>query len=226
MSSQLVVYKHNKKLSFEIITYNGTVRKFKNNQLGWDKVLQTDLIFTNSKKGNRASSKDLKTAFGTDDLNECAKLIVEKGELQVSAKERKEDTKTKKNEIIYYIHKNYIDPKSKLPHPMSRLELAIDNLKYRIDTKRLTEQQANEIIKKLQGKLFFKKSLIEMKVSMEHRYIGQCSNVIYGMTNVIKERITSDGYEWKVSISSSDFDSFIEKLTKLTSGHFEMTKMS
>ncbi len=35
-----------------------------------------------------AKSKDLKTAFGTDDVDEVCKIILTKGDLQVSDKER------------------------------------------------------------------------------------------------------------------------------------------
>lgn len=42
-----------------------------------------------------------------------------KGDYQESTKERKEKVEQKRKEIINYIHKYYIDPKTKVPHPVS-----------------------------------------------------------------------------------------------------------
>jgi hypothetical protein len=52
-----------------------------------------------------------------------------KGELQLTAAERQEKIDKKRKEIVNYIHKYYIDPKTKLPHPVVRIEGAIDEIK-------------------------------------------------------------------------------------------------
>jgi len=54
-----------------------------------------------------------------------------KGELQLTAAERQEKVRKKRAEIVNYIHKYYIDPKTKLPHPIARLDGAIDDVKVR-----------------------------------------------------------------------------------------------
>lgn len=48
-----------------------------------DEVLQAKNIFTNVSKGDAASTKDMLSVFGTDDLREVALIILEKGDLQV-----------------------------------------------------------------------------------------------------------------------------------------------
>lgn len=55
-----------------------------------DEVLQTHSVFTNVSKGQVAKKEDLVSAFGKDDQTEICKLILDKGELQVSGKERQE----------------------------------------------------------------------------------------------------------------------------------------
>ena len=65
-----------------------------------------------------AKGEELIGLFGTDNVEECCKQIVEKGDLQLSAAERKQQMDAKKAEIINIVHRNYIDPKTQLPHPV------------------------------------------------------------------------------------------------------------
>ena len=51
-------------------------------------VLQTQSIFVNVSKALLAKGDDLRAAFGTDDQLACALIILDKGELEVSDKER------------------------------------------------------------------------------------------------------------------------------------------
>ncbi|KIH47217.1 Shwachman-Bodian-Diamond syndrome protein [Ancylostoma duodenale] len=53
-----------------------------------DEVLQTHTIFSNVSKGQLAKKDELVAAFGTEDQLEICKIILEKGDLQVSDKER------------------------------------------------------------------------------------------------------------------------------------------
>lgn len=57
--------------------------------------------------------------FGDISNEEMLKQIIMKGDYQESTKERKEKVEQKRKEIINYIHKYYIDPKTKVPHPVS-----------------------------------------------------------------------------------------------------------
>lgn len=55
-----------------------------------DEVLQTHTVFNNVSKGQAAKKEDLMAAFTHDNQTEICKLILQKGELQVSGKERQE----------------------------------------------------------------------------------------------------------------------------------------
>jgi ribosome maturation protein SDO1 len=64
---------------------------------------------------------------------DCIKIIMEKGEYNLSTAERKEKVEKKRKEIINYIHKYYTDPRSKTAHPVTRIEGALSEIKYNID---------------------------------------------------------------------------------------------
>lgn len=53
-----------------------------------DEVLQTHTVFINVSKGQVAKKEDLVAAFGKDDQTAVCIDILEKGELQVSGRER------------------------------------------------------------------------------------------------------------------------------------------
>lgn len=53
-----------------------------------DEVLQTHTVFINVSKGQVAKKEDLVAAFAKDDQTAVCMEILEKGELQVSGKER------------------------------------------------------------------------------------------------------------------------------------------
>jgi len=219
-AGQIVRLKKGKQ-TFEVITNEGAVLKYRSGDTAWDQVLVTDTIYKNCGKGDQANEEDIRTAFDMSDMKEVLKNIIEKGELQVSAAERKEAMDKKKKEIIVYLHRNYIDPKSKLPHPIVRLEQALENSKYRVDADGQVVKQSQELIKALLGKLSFAKSEMEGVLSISHAYSGACANIVHAMAEVKKEDYTAEGVRWEVGVSPGDFDAFIAALNKSTKGDYD-----
>ena len=82
-------------------------------------------VFKNASKGTRPPEDKIKEAFGTEDIAEIASKIVEKGEIQITAEQRKEMLEAKKNQVIAYIAANAINPQTKTPHPPLRIQLAL-----------------------------------------------------------------------------------------------------
>lgn len=84
----IVKLKHKGK-RFEIACYKNKVVNWRNEvEKDLDEVLQTDSIFTNVSKGILAKNKDLQQVFGMIDQEAICRLILDKGELQVSEHER------------------------------------------------------------------------------------------------------------------------------------------
>merc|ERR1719242_762941 len=97
--------------------------------------------------------------------------ILDSGDLNLSSSERTAKTDSKRNEIVYYIVKNYVNPLSKLPHPAARIEAAMNEHKIRIDVTKSTKTQALDAIKKMRGKLFFAKAhSMNIRLSIKYKY--------------------------------------------------------
>ena len=90
-------------------------------------------VFKNASKGTRPPEDKIKEAFGTEDIAEIAAKIVEKGEIQITAEQRKEMLEAKKNQVIAYIAANAINPQTHTPHPPLRIELALEEAKFHVD---------------------------------------------------------------------------------------------
>lgn len=86
----LVKYKsHGKR--FEIACFRNKVRDWRDGkEKDINEVLQTTSVFFNVSKGIFASAADLHQAFGTSDEEAVCRIILDKGELQVSDKEREQ----------------------------------------------------------------------------------------------------------------------------------------
>ena len=56
-----------------------------------------------------------------------------------------------------YVHKYYVDPKTKTPHPVMRIEAAMEELKFRVDGDVPAERQVQDFIRKLPDVLPIKK---------------------------------------------------------------------
>jgi len=216
---QIVRFKAGK-VTFEILTKVGSVLKYRDGKLGWDNVVMVEEIFKNQTKGERANSEDLKSAFGTDNLQECLKTIVDKGELQMTSEERKEKIDKKRAEIVNYIHKYYIDPKTKLPHPVVRVENALATLKVKIDPDVPAERQIQDIIKRIPEVMPIRKMEMEGTLTVPHSVLGGTMNVVQQWAKVTKDSYTSEGCTMDISIVPGDYDSFMSDLQKVTKGEF------
>jgi ribosome maturation protein SDO1 len=199
MTSQLVRYKLNKH-TFEVITAPTLALKFQTQKITWtDNILESDIIFKNYAKGLKAADKDLKDAFG-EALSklDMLKLIVQKGDIQVSADERKEAHEAKVAEILQHIIKNYVEPATGLPHPRVRLEQALEAAKFRVDPEASAAKQAQDLIRALEGKLAFSRSEKEAELSVDIKYVGSVSGIVHSKCNVKSERYSPDAQSGKL----------------------------
>jgi len=95
-------------------------------------IVVSDTIYKDVKKGLKASPSSLKKVFGTTDFEAISREIILKGEIPVTAEQRKEILENKRKQIIDFIHRNAVDPKTNLPIPPSRLEMALEQTNFQM----------------------------------------------------------------------------------------------
>jgi len=217
---QLCVFKSGKH-KFEVIANQGAILQYRDGKIPIHNVLLIDQVFTNSTRGDIANPGDLETVFGTEDVSKCCEEIVKRGDIQYTASERKKFTEDKTKEIVYYINKNYVDPKTKLPHPADRIANCMKQCHIRVDPNGDTKRQGEEAVKKMRGKLMFAKAVaITAKLTIKHEHTGKCTNLIRQMANVLQDEWTGTGCVYTLELSKADFNALQAALMKPTNGDY------
>ena len=213
--------------TFEIDVDPDLAIKFKKGVSGIDvrDVLKAEHIFKDAQKGLIASEARLEELFGTDDIIDIASTIIREGEIQLTSEYRNELREQKKRRIIAIIHQNGIDPRTKLPHPVQRIELAMVEAKVRIDEHKRAEDQIQDVVDSMRSILpiTFAMKQIWMKISLQYAHKSQ--GVIRSMGTIIKENWGTDGsWDAIIEIPGGMQEEFFDKLNSVTKGTAD-TKM-
>jgi len=219
---QVVRYKHGGKTNFEIGCKVGAPLKYRKGTLTFENTIQSEEVWKDIKKGERANADELVAAFDSSDFPACAKIILEKGEILLTDAERKEILEKKRNEIVNYFHKYYIDPKTKTAIPVQRISNALNELKIKIDIDVPVDRQTADIAKRLPEVLSIKRAEICATITTTHQYIAQVTNVFkkYNI-NVKHENYTNEGCSYSVAMVPGDYDKILADLNQTTKGSFE-----
>ncbi|CAI5950297.1 unnamed protein product [Closterium sp. NIES-65] len=120
-----------------------TVRRSWMSEKDLDEVLQSQTVFSNVGKGTLAKSKDLVAAFGTDDQEKVCLEILEKGEYQVSEKEREMQASALLRDITCLVTERTVNPETHRPYPVGIVEKFIRDIHFSVDPNRSSKQQAS-----------------------------------------------------------------------------------
>jgi ribosome maturation protein SDO1 len=185
-------------------------------------VLATETIFTDAGKGTKASEETLQQVFGTTDSLKIAAVILKKGTLQLTTEQRKQIVEEKRRQIISFISRECIDPKTNLPHPPLRIEQAMKQIRFSIDPSKSVEEQSKEIIKLLRPVIPLKMEKISVAVHLPPEHASKAYGTVKGFGTITREQWRADG-SWSaiVEMSAGLYGPFLDKLGKMTRGNME-----
>ena len=156
-------------------------------------VLISDEIYSDSNKGTRASTEKLMKAFKTTDSNAIAIIMLEKGELNLTTDQRRKMVSDKRKQIVDFIAKSYVDPRSHLPHPPLRIEQAMDDARVSVDPFRNTDEQIKEIIEQLRSIIPLKSENMLLEILVPAQFAAQSYSVLKSFGTLKKEEWQSNG---------------------------------
>ncbi|HIQ02866.1 MAG TPA: ribosome assembly factor SBDS [Desulfurococcales archaeon] len=210
--------------TFEILVKPDLAFKFKEGKkVDIREILVGDLVYKDARKGLKASLETIRKVFGTTDIYKVAEIILKKGELQLTAEQRKALINAKKKQIIAFIAKNCIDPKTGLPHPPKRIELAMEQAKVGVDPFKDVESQAIQIIKAISRILPIKIAKAYVQVTIPAQYSGRAYSVLTGFGEVKRTQWRSDGsLLMELEIPAGLQQELIDKVNALTKGSGEV----
>jgi ribosome maturation protein SDO1 len=179
---------------FEILVDPYLARDLKEGKdVNFEDLLAAEEVFKDAKKGTRASSDDLQKAFGTTDIYKIARKIIEEGEVQITAEQRKEMLEMKKKQIVTFISRNTVDPRTGAPHPPSRIERALEEAKVNIDIFKSVEAQIKDIVKALKPLIPLRFEEVEIAIKVPPEHTGRAISALYNFGNVVNEEWQKDG---------------------------------
>lgn len=185
-------------------------------------VLAAETVFSDANKGTKASEENLRKAFGTTDALKIAETIITKGTLQLTTEQRRKMTEDKRKQIVDFIARQSVDPKTNLPHPPTRIENAMEQIRYSIDPFRPVEDQAKEIIKALRVILPLKTEQISVSITVPAAYSAKAYGSIKNFGTIKHEEWRADG-SWNgiLEMPAGSYAPFLEKLGEITKGSGE-----
>ncbi len=185
-------------------------------------AIVSDTIFSDANKGTRVSEESLRKAFGTTDGLKIAEVILKTGTLQLTTEQRRKMVEEKRRQIIDFIARNSVDPKTNLPHPPMRIENAMEQIHYPIDPFKPVEEQAKDITKLLRPILPLRMEQISVAVTIPAQYSAKGYGAIKVFGSIKREEWRANG-SWSgvLEMPAGLYAPLLDKLGEVTKGNGE-----
>jgi ribosome maturation protein SDO1 len=182
-------------------------------------LLVSDEIYSDANKGSRASSEKMMKHFKTTDSVEVAKQILARGELNLTTDQRRKMVEEKKRQIVQFINRSFVDPKTHLPHPIMRIETAMEEVRVPIDPFKKAEDQAKIIVDALRKILPLKSETVKLTVTVPPQFAAQSYSVLKSSGDLKSEEWLADGsLKAVLDMNASIRGQFLDRLGAVTKG--------
>jgi ribosome maturation protein SDO1 len=182
-------------------------------------ALVSDEIYSDANKGSRASSEKMMKHFKTTDSVEVAKQILARGELNLTTDQRRKMVEEKRRQIVQFINRSFVDPKTHLPHPVMRIETAMDEVRVPIDPFKKVEDQAKIIVDALRKILPLKSETVKLTVTVPPQFAAQSYSVLKSTGDLKSEEWLADGsLKAVLDMNASIRGQFLDRLGAVTKG--------
>ena len=189
-------------------------------------ALMYEKIFSDAKDGALSGGVSLKRSFGTTDALKVAEIILTEGEIQLTSGYRDDLRETKRRQLIDVIHRNAVDPKTGLPHPVKRLENAFEEAGIKIDGSMRVEAQIDGVLKKLRAVIPVRFETRKVQVVVPSKYAPKSYAALKSFGRLNKSRWHSDGTLFAVlEMPAGIQQDVVERLNKLTHGDVDIKIM-
>lgn len=138
-------------------------------------VLQMNKIYTNSAKGDLAKKEELDNFFPKMSYDDIVKMILDKGEIQVSEKERNLNIQNVKNDVANIIVEKTYNTETGLPFPINMILQVLDDINFQLKEDRDAKKQALKAIKMIIDKniLPIERKYMQINVTIKNQKIQE-----------------------------------------------------
>jgi ribosome maturation protein SDO1 len=182
-------------------------------------ALVSDEIYSDANKGSRASSEKMMRHFKTTDSADVAKQILARGELNLTTDQRRKMVEEKKRQIVQFINRSFVDPKTHLPHPVVRIEAAMEEVRVPIDPFKKVEDQSKTIVDALRKIVPLKSETVKLTVTVPPQFAAQSYSVLKSTGDLRSEEWLADGsLKAVLDMNASIRGQFLDRLGAITKG--------
>lgn len=209
---------------FEILVDPDLAVKFRQGEpLDIEDIVAALYVFENSSHATRASDESLQKVFNTTDFIPIAKRIIEKGEIHLTAEQRRHMITEKRRQVVAFIARNAINPQTGLPHPPQRIEMAMEEARVNIDPFKHLDEQVKDTVKALRPIIPIKFEEIRLAVKVPADYAPKAYGDIQAAGTMEREEWQKDG-SWicVVRIPAGIQSEFYDLINRLTKGQGEV----
>jgi len=208
---------------FEILVKPQKALDYRNGKLAsLTEALAAEIIFSDANKGTKVSEEAMQKGFKTTDTLKIADEILKKGTLQLTTEQRRKMVEDKRKQIVDFISRQAVDPKTNLPHPPLRIENAMEQIRYPIDPYKPVEEQAKDIVKLLRPILPLKIEQVTVAVRIPAEHSARAYGAIKTLGTIKREEWRGDG-SWygELELPAGSYASLLNKLGNVTKGSGE-----
>jgi len=144
---------------------------------------------------------------------------MQKGDLNLTTDQRRKMIDDKRKQIIEFIVKTYVDPRTHLPHPPVRIENALKDGRVSIDPQKNVEEQVKEIVEKLRSIIALKSENLNLEIIIPAQYASQSYAVLKSVGSLKKEEWQNNGsLKAILEIPAAARPNVIDRLGSITKG--------
>lgn len=205
---------------FEILVHPDPALEFKmGRKIDISQVIAVDEVYSDANKGLRVPTEKLTRVFKTNNFLQIAETILRKGDLNLTTDQRRRLVEEKRKQIVSTISRNYVDPRSGLPHPPLRIEQAMAEVRISIDPFKDAGEQTKMVVDELRGILPLKSERIKMLVKVPAQYASQSFGALKGVGDIVKEEWGTDGsLTVVIEIPAGVHSTLLDRLGSLSKG--------
>ncbi|MFB6084683.1 MAG: ribosome assembly factor SBDS [Halorientalis sp.] len=186
-------------------------------------VIAAEDVFEDASRGDRPPEDALEEVFGTTDPLEIIPQVVEDGEIQITAEQRKEMQEQKHRQLVQHITRNAVNPQmDDAPHPPERIENALEEAGFKVDPMEPVENQVDEALDALRPVIPIRFDEMTAAVQVPPDYAGSAQAQIRQFGDLEREEWQSDG-SWVgvVTFPAGMQNEFYDLVNEHTSGEAE-----
>ena len=183
-----------------------------------DDILASLDVYKDARKGERASEAEVQKHFNSNDNKYIIFKIITDGEMHLTTDQKRKMQEEKKKKIINLIASQAIDPTTNLPHPVSRIERAMDEAGVHIDPLKPAERQVDEIVDKLRPIIPIKIAKARIEVKIPAQYASRVYGYLKQLKPVKTDWLNDGSLSAVIEIPAGMQTEVFDKLNSMTHG--------